>query len=223
MKIDRKPSILKAILISLLALVVFYLVSQVIGLILALFFAVLLMIPVIGNLIELLFKARGDDPASAVLYFYLVAAYFITISMLERIVKSIPTRKLTTKLLGIYLIVLNGIFFILNLLGDGAAWVNVGFIIAGIAFIAKSGKYVAPPAPTANPQVSSSVADEEEETFYFMEAANGMTVRVPESRLEAWQAEQNRIRENPESRKLTEKEQLLVDMIVQDIYGPKDE
>lgn len=223
MKIDNKPSILKAVLFSLLALVIFYLVSEVLGLILSLIFAVMLMIPIIGNLAELLFKARGDDPASAILYFYLVAAYFITISILERIVKSIPTRKLATKLLGIYLIALNITFFILNLLGDGAAWVNVGFIIAGIAFIVKSAKYVAPPAPTTNPQVSSSVADEKEETFYYMEAANGMTVRVPESRLETWQAEQNRIRENPESRKLTEKEQLLVEMIVQGIYGPKDE
>lgn len=61
------------------------------------------------------------------------------------------------------------------------------------------------------------------ETVYYVEAANGMTVRVPENRLEAWQAEQDRIRNNPDTAKLTEKEQMLVDAIVRDIYGSKGE
>ena len=56
------------------------------------------------------------------------------------------------------------------------------------------------------------------EQVYYMEAANGMTVRVPESRLEAWQAEQDKIRRG-EAPKLTEPEKQSIDRILNRIYG----
>lgn len=34
----------------------------------------------------------------------------------------------------------------------------------------------------------------EKETVYYLEAANGMTVRVPESKLESWSAEQKKLK-----------------------------
>ncbi len=60
------------------------------------------------------------------------------------------------------------------------------------------------------------------EEAYYMEAANGMMVRVPASRLEAWQAEQEKIRcgEKPE---LTEAEQRMKEAILDNIYGKQPE
>lgn len=76
--------------------------------------------------------------------------------------------------------------------------------------------------PELSPSLGEDTTAQTDETCYYMEAANGMTVRVPESRLEAWQTEQDRIRNNPDAAKLTETEKQLVDAIVRDIYGPKD-
>lgn len=59
-----------------------------------------------------------------------------------------------------------------------------------------------------------------EETVYYMEAANGMTVRVPESRLEAWQAEQERQRRG-EGLQLTSSERKIKEMLLAQIYGSK--
>lgn len=56
------------------------------------------------------------------------------------------------------------------------------------------------------------------ETAYYMEAANGMTVRVPASKLDAWQAEQERIKNDPAAAELTEDEKKLRDAIIHDLY-----
>lgn len=220
MKTDTKPSVVKALFISLLALIIFYLLTQIIGMILILICAILRAIPIIGDLIHIFFEKRGDGPEIAIPYIYLVFSYHLSISMLDHIVKSIPTRKLTVKLLGIYLIVLNSVFLFMNIVGDGAWGVNIGFIITGIVLLSKSGKYVSVPTPP----ISSSVTKTgQSETVYYMEAANGMTVRVPESKLEAWQAEQDRIRNDPSASELTEKEKEMVRKYVHDLYSRKSD
>lgn len=65
----------------------------------------------------------------------------------------------------------------------------------------------------------SNPAKPGQETIYCMEAANGVTVRVPESKLEACQAEQDRIKKNPAAAELTEAEKKLRDAILRDLYG----
>lgn len=220
MKTDTKPSVIKALFFSLLALIVFYLLTQIIGMILILIYALLRVIPIVGDLIHIFFEKRGDGPEIAIPYIYLVFSYHLSISMLDRIVKSIHTRRLTVKLLGIYLIVLNSVFLLMNIVGDGAWGVNIGFIITGIVFINKSGKYVSVPT---SPSASSITKTGQSENVYYMEAANGMTVRVPESKLEAWQAEQERIRSDPKASELTEQEKQFKERILREIYGPKSD
>lgn len=68
---------------------------------------------------------------------------------------------------------------------------------------------------------TSNTADSPHETIYCMEAANGMTIRVPESKLDAWQDEQDRLRSETET-ELTDAEKKLRDRILRDIYGPKE-
>ena len=60
---------------------------------------------------------------------------------------------------------------------------------------------------------SSSVA----EPVFLMEAQNGMLVRVPQSKLESWQAAQS----SATAPGLTAAEQRLRDRIMQDLYGSK--
>lgn len=54
------------------------------------------------------------------------------------------------------------------------------------------------------------------ETVYLMEDKDGFLVRVPESKLEAWEQAQRE-----PSRPLNRAEQQLVDRVVQSVYGPK--
>ena len=56
------------------------------------------------------------------------------------------------------------------------------------------------------------------EEVYYMEAANGMMVRVPASRLEAWEAEQDKIRRG-EVTGLTAEEKASVERILSRIFG----
>ncbi len=62
-----------------------------------------------------------------------------------------------------------------------------------------------------------------EETIYYMEAENGTTVRVPASKLDAWLAEQERIKNNPEAAELTELEKQAVESLLRRTYGSKSE
>lgn len=60
-----------------------------------------------------------------------------------------------------------------------------------------------------------STVDSSSEEVYYMEARNGMTVRVPASKLDAWQAAQQK--EGPVE--LTPQEQRFVEKMVERIYG----
>ena len=65
--------------------------------------------------------------------------------------------------------------------------------------------------------LQSSGQERTRETVYLMEDKDGFLVRVPESRLEAWE----RAQQEP-SRPLNRAERQLVDRIVESIYGPKE-
>ena len=64
-------------------------------------------------------------------------------------------------------------------------------------------------------------AKPKQEPIYYMDASNGMTVRVPESKLEAWLVEQDRIKNVPAAAELTEAEKKLRDAILHDLYGKR--
>lgn len=54
-----------------------------------------------------------------------------------------------------------------------------------------------------------------QEQVYLMKAHNGMMVRVPESRLEAWEQEQEKLAKEGSSAKLTPREAQLKQEILQ--------
>ena len=71
--------------------------------------------------------------------------------------------------------------------------------------------------PTTTPSAAPHSEAAAQETVYLMEAANGMLVHVPDSRLETWQAAQDAQRAGnaPEQ---TPERHILADRIVQDFY-----
>ena len=62
-------------------------------------------------------------------------------------------------------------------------------------------------------QMQQLPAENTQEPVYLMEAEDGMLVRVPESKLEAWQQAQ------AEDRPLTEQERLLKERVVSMLFG----
>ena len=62
---------------------------------------------------------------------------------------------------------------------------------------------------------ATAQAPQTAEPVYLMEAANGMLVRVPQSRLEAWQEEQKAA--NPENG-LQQHREYIKSRILQDLY-----
>ena len=60
----------------------------------------------------------------------------------------------------------------------------------------------------------------QQEQVYYLEAANGLTVRVPESKLEAWQAEQERQRRG-EGSPQSSTESRIKEMLLERVYGSR--
>ncbi len=59
--------------------------------------------------------------------------------------------------------------------------------------------------------------EQNQETYLYVEAANGMTVRVPESELEAWQRGQEKLKnKDPEATKAVND---LVERLRKRVYG----
>jgi hypothetical protein len=66
-----------------------------------------------------------------------IIAYVCSVEITERIVKNTATRKLTLTLTGIYLIVFNVLFLIINVIANNNALPNLSLGIAGIAIFVK--------------------------------------------------------------------------------------
>ena len=76
--------------------------------------------------------------------------------------------------------------------------------------------------PKPSSEIPPSQPKEVERVFY-MEAANGMTVRVPESKLDSWMEAQERIKNGEKSPELTEQEKKFKEAIIERIYGSKSD
>lgn len=129
---QNKPKIFKAILTSVLGFFAFTLSYLLAYLIFGGIIYVLLKIPLIGRLIDLIFFFRGDSPDLMLSLLCPGVAYFVTMSLQEKINKEAPTRGVSSVLLGIFIMLLNIASLIINLIyGDGILK-NVIQIIAGL-------------------------------------------------------------------------------------------
>ena len=127
-----KKSIFASIPLSILGLLAFYLVYGIAFLIIALLFWIISYIPILNTLFDWLFRIREDTPDMFAMFTSTVIAYFGYAATIGLISKKAETQKLTLMLTGIYLIVLNVIFLIANLVFRNAILPNILLGIAGI-------------------------------------------------------------------------------------------
>ena len=135
--LNKSKSILSAIPLSILGLFEVYFIYGLAVLIIALIFTAVSYIPILSGLVDLLFRIREDTPDMFAMFIGAIIAYVCSIEIAERIVKNTATRKLTLTLTGIYLIVFNVLFLIINVIANNNALPNLFLGIAGIATLVK--------------------------------------------------------------------------------------
>lgn len=121
---------------SILGFLEFYAIDILTTLLLSLLFLGLSYIPIISTLIDWLFYIRKDTPDMLAMMVSAILAYLGTTATAKHIVKG--TRKHALILTGIYLVVLNIIFLIVNLINGAAILPNIIIGIAGIVMFYKN-------------------------------------------------------------------------------------
>lgn len=129
-------SIFLSIPFSILGLFEFYIIYGLTILVAALVFWALSYIPILNTLIDWLFRVREDTPDMFAMMLAAAIAYFGITATAEHIVSK--TRKPSLMLTGIYIVVLNIIFLIVNLINSEAILPNIIIGIAGIVMFYKS-------------------------------------------------------------------------------------
>lgn len=136
-QLNKAKSILSAIPLSILGLLEVYLIYGLVVLIIALIFLAISYIPILSGLVDWLFRIREDTPDMFAMFIAASLSYVCFIGTAERIVKNKVTRKFTLMLTGIYLIVFDFLFLIINLSNHDSALPNFFLVVAGIAILIK--------------------------------------------------------------------------------------
>ena len=134
--IETIKGVLPSIPFSLLGLCEYYIIYGLSVLAIALVFWILSYIPIINMLVDWLFRIREDTPDMFAMCFAAFLAYLGTTATAEHIIKD--TRKHALKLTGIYLVVLNIIFLIVNLVNSDAIFPNIIIGIVGVVMFYKN-------------------------------------------------------------------------------------
>ena len=129
----ESKSIFRAILISFLGLLIFYLVSGVVAALLAVIGYLLYQIP----LLRFLFKSWIGGLFSQDSMFAPICGYLVTLAIFRKLSKGKGTADLACVLLGAYLLIISAICLILNLIYGNSVWINIACGISGIVFIVR--------------------------------------------------------------------------------------
>ena len=128
---QNTPKVFKAILTSVLGSCIFFLSYLLSYLIVGGILYLLSEIPIIGNLVDLLFYFRGDSPDLMLSLLCPAVAYGATIITQEFINNDAPTRGLSCLLIGVGIVLLQVICLVLNLYYGEGVWTNIVLIITG--------------------------------------------------------------------------------------------
>lgn len=136
-KSSKVGSVLASIPLSILGALEVHIIFGLTNLIISLVFWLLLYIPILSSIVEWWFRIGENTPDMVAMFVAVMVAYICTNITATHIIKKTETRKLTLTLSGIYLIVFNAIFIIINLKYNDAILANVLLGIAGIAILYK--------------------------------------------------------------------------------------
>lgn len=127
-----KPSIARAILLSFLGLVLFYLASFLAALILGIVVLLLYKVPGLSIVAKWLARFLTEDS-----FLVPLCGYFSALTIINKLAKDKDTADLTCILLGAYLLIISVICLVLNLIYGNSIWINILYGIAGIVFIVR--------------------------------------------------------------------------------------
>lgn len=135
MRTNEKPEVGKAILFGFVALIAFYLCYFLLVTVIAFVFVLLLKIPLIGNLIEHLFRIRGDAPDIVTVLLAAGLSYSAIAWMIGRFCDDNPTERLTHYIAGGLITALSIILLVINIMNDSSFFPNIVCGIAGVIMI----------------------------------------------------------------------------------------
>lgn len=122
---------LASIPLSILGIFVVHLIYGLSNLLISLLFWILSYIPVLKKLISWIFSTRGDTPNVFAATIAAIIAYYLFSLIVEQIIKKENTKKFTLILTGILAMIVNVLFFIINLIYSSPILVNVYLAIVG--------------------------------------------------------------------------------------------
>ena len=135
MRTNEKPEVGKAILFAFVALIAFYLCYFLLATVLVLIFSLLLNIPIIGDLINYLFRVRGDAPDILAVLLAAGLAYGAVTWMIARFCDNKPTESLTHYVAGGLIVALAILFLVINIINGSRIIPNIICGIAGVIMI----------------------------------------------------------------------------------------
>lgn len=122
---------LASIPLSILGIFVIHLIYGLSNLLISLLFWLLSYIPILKKLISWIFSTRGDTPNVFAATIAAIIAYYLFSLIVEQTTKKENTKKFTLILTGIFVMIVNVLFVIINLIYSSPILVNVYLAIVG--------------------------------------------------------------------------------------------
>lgn len=130
---QESKSVFRAILISFLGLLTFYIVGAIVSALLVVIGYLLYQVPILNFFI----KGWVGGLFSQDSLFAPICGYLVTLAILRKLSKGKTTADLACVLLGAYLLIISIICLIQNLIYGNSVWLNIVFGISGIVFIVR--------------------------------------------------------------------------------------
>lgn len=132
-----KPNVFKSILLSVVAFIVFFLCYILSSFVILFAFGILSKIPIVNTLLGWLFHSRGDSPGELTVILSAVISYVATTSLVEKISKETATGGLSVVLSGSYILIIQSISLIINIVSGGPFIINIVLIVSSISMIVR--------------------------------------------------------------------------------------
>ena len=135
METTNKPIIWKSILCVVPSLAVFLITRIVLVLLLSLVMALILYIPILNKIFQAFLIFRQDSPLMLATTLSVMFAYLFTSFLQKKMMKDIPTIRLSRKILGVIIALVHVLSLVSNIIHGGNVIANIICIIAGLVFV----------------------------------------------------------------------------------------
>lgn len=135
MESTNKPVIWKSILCIIPCLAIFFITRLLTALLLSFAVVIISYIPILSTLLQALLHLRKESPLILATTLSVIIAYLLTTFVQRKMMKDIPTLKLSRRILGIIIALVHILSFISNLIHGGNIYANILCFISGMVFV----------------------------------------------------------------------------------------